>query len=238
MGLSHIFPSPLGIHQNKAELKGLLDHLLALACADNLSLNEFNAISLSAYLHSRRKTTEEFKAELKAVNDNILVMGEYKSSDEKIKVKCKECGFEWNSVAGNLLSGYGCPKCSAKRGSIKLRKSNEKFVKELQENNPNIELLSPYVTNKVKVKVRCKTCRHVWLANPGHLVKGHGCPKCAGRNQGKVICVETGAVYANYYQAARAVGLKGSAQIKKSCENPSSTSGGFHWRLYEKRESR
>ena len=44
----------------------------------------------------------------------------------------------------------------------------------------NILVLGKYVNTKTKIEVECKKCSYIWLSNPYTLLKGHGCPKCAG----------------------------------------------------------
>src|SRR5699024_12522651 len=60
------------------------------------------------------------------------------------------------------------------------RKTNKEFVSELKAINKNIELLGKYVLSKQKIKCECKIDGHIWEAYPNHLLRGHGCPKCAG----------------------------------------------------------
>lgn len=57
-----------------------------------------------------KKTTEDYKNELYKINDEIEVIGEYIGAKDKIKVKCKICGYIWEPAAGSLLVGHGCPK--------------------------------------------------------------------------------------------------------------------------------
>ena len=121
-----------------------------------------------------RKTTEEFINELKQINDDIEVLGEYINDKTKIKVRCKKDGHEWKATPNNLLSGYGCPKCS---GNIR-NKTTEEFINELKQINDNIEILGEYVNNSTKIKVRCKKDGHEWKATPNNLLSGYGCPKC------------------------------------------------------------
>jgi hypothetical protein len=59
-------------------------------------------------------------------------------------------------------------------------KSPEQFVAELAAVAPGIELLSPYVNARTKVSCRCRTCGTTWEATPNHLLRGSGCPACAG----------------------------------------------------------
>ena len=75
------------------------------------------------------KTTEEFINELKKINDNIEVIGEYISSSKKIKCRCKIDGYEWEARPNSLLSGRGCPKCY-----YSTYKTTEEFVNEIKKN--------------------------------------------------------------------------------------------------------
>lgn len=227
------FRSPLSLTRNRKELHALLNLLLECVDLPALSTDEFAKVSAQAHRHSRKKTPEDFIAELTAVTNTIEVLGEYRGHDCKIKVRCKTCGHEWSASAGNLLSGYGCPNCKAINHSLRSRKTHEQFVQELSLTNPSVEVIGRYITNKKKVLVRGKNCGHEWQANPTHLLNGSGCPVCAGRYQGVVVCLETGEEYENFSQAAKSVGLKGSAGVKDSCMNPNRTAGGYHWGLKE-----
>ena len=81
----------------------------------------------------RKKTQDEFVKDLSKITDEIIVMGDYINSKEKIKVKCKRCRNIWLAAPSNLLNGNKCPKCY---GTPK--KTNEQFVKELKEKNPDV----------------------------------------------------------------------------------------------------
>ena len=228
------FRSPLSLTRNREELHCLLNLLLECADLPALSTDEFTKVSVEAHRYSRKKTTEDFITELAAVTDAIEVLGEYRGRDCKIKVRCRTCGHKWSANAGNLLSGYGCPNCKAINQSLRSRKTHDQFVRELLLCNSSVEVIGRYVTNKKKVLVRGINCGHEWRANPKHLLNGSGCPVCAGRHQGVVVCLETGEEYENFSQAAKAVGLKGSAGVKDSCQNPNRTAGGCHWRPKER----
>lgn len=69
-----------------------------------------------------KKTTEEFKQEIKDVNDNIEILGEYKGALTKIKVRCKIDEYEWETMPNSLLNGYGCPKCNESKGEKRVAK--------------------------------------------------------------------------------------------------------------------
>ena len=70
----------------------------------------------------KNKTTEYFINELKEINDDIEIIGEYKGNNIKIKCKCKKDNFEWETTPSSLLSGTGCPKCSESKGEKRVAK--------------------------------------------------------------------------------------------------------------------
>ena len=123
----------------------------------------------------RKKTQDEFVKDLSKVTDEIIVIGDYINSKEKIKVQCRKCGNIWLAAPSNLLNGNKCPKCY---GTPK--KTNEQFVKELKEKNPDVIPLEKYIDAKTKIKLQCNICGHIWYNNPNLILSGRRCPKCFG----------------------------------------------------------
>ena len=64
---------------------------------------------------SRRKTHEQFVADLAAKNPNVEVLGRYEGARHRIKVRCRRCGHVWTPVAGSVHNGSGCPKCYGRK---------------------------------------------------------------------------------------------------------------------------
>ncbi len=62
-------------------------------------------------------------------------------------------------------------------------KTPEEFAAEVARVAPAIELLGTYVNARTKVVCRCKVCGHEWEATPNHLLRGSGCPTCAGTSR-------------------------------------------------------
>lgn len=60
------------------------------------------------------------------------------------------------------------------------RKTPEQFAEEMAAMAPSITLLSPYVDARTKVACQCGECGFSWEATPNHLLRGAGCPSCAG----------------------------------------------------------
>lgn len=66
------------------------------------------------------------------------------------------------------------------------RKTHEEFSKEFYDlSNKKYELLSEYITNKKKVKVRHLECNHVYDVLPTKFLSGQRCPNCKGKRISK-----------------------------------------------------
>ena len=127
----------------------------------------------------KEKTTEEFIAQLHQVSPDIEVVGTYIDTQTKVLCKCKIDDYEWEATPNNLLRGSGCPECGKKSATHKNTKTQEQFIIELYEVNPNIEVLEPYKTRRTKIKCKCRKCEYEWEAWTGNLLSGQGCPKCS-----------------------------------------------------------
>ncbi|MBQ7640219.1 MAG: hypothetical protein IJS91_04420 [Bacteroidales bacterium] len=126
------------------------------------------------------KNTSLFQKELSVINPKIIVLGEYKSSKQRIRCKCAECGYEWEAFPGNLLRGHGCTNCfNMRRRNSSKRKSHETFVSQIESINPNIEIVGSYVNDSTKIECRCRICGNQWMPYATNLLRGHGCPICA-----------------------------------------------------------
>lgn len=65
------------------------------------------------------------------------------------------------------------------------RKTHEEFIKEMEEKQPNIEVLSEYIGATKKVDCKCKVCNYEWSSTPDNLIHKHGCPKCSKVTSGE-----------------------------------------------------
>ena len=136
----------------------------------------------------RTRTNQDFEAEMQQINPTIEIIGKYTKVTERIEVRCKNCGYNWNPLSYSLLSGKGCPHCSALNGAKKRKnklsvKTTEQFKKELSEINQNINVLGEYINNKTKISVECLVCGNKWDVVPASLLNGHGCPICGKRKR-------------------------------------------------------
>lgn len=132
--------------------------------------------------HSRRKKThEEFIAQLKNINSNIEILGKYLGAKHKVECRCKVCNNKWSTTPDHLLHGTGCMVCKIRDGVMVIKKprTHESFVNDMNIINPNIEILGNYIDNKTKIECRCLICGNKWNVLPKSLLQYHGFPDCA-----------------------------------------------------------
>ncbi len=123
----------------------------------------------------KKKTHEEYVAELATKNPNIEIIGYYVNVATPILHKCRIDGYEWFAKPNNILNGYGCPLCG---GNIK--KTHINYVNDIQRINPNIEVIGTYKNAHIAILHRCKLDGNEWMAKPNNILNGKGCPKCSG----------------------------------------------------------
>ncbi len=127
---------------------------------------------------NKRLSSKEFEQRLKKINNNIQLLDPYTTSVDRIRVKCKVCGREWNPRANELLQGRGCPSCRYVKSASKRLDTTQTFKDKLYKVNPDIEVIGDYIKSDVKILVKCKLCNHEWEAKPNNLTQGSGCPIC------------------------------------------------------------
>lgn len=129
---------------------------------------------------SRKKTNEEFCNAVYKINSNIEILDSYTNYDTPIKCKCLVCDNIWTPYPAVLLRGGSCPKCAWKNNGLKLRTTHDAFIKKMEKNNPDVEVLGRYSGDKIKIPLRCKKCFFEWSATPNNIsYKKHtGCPRC------------------------------------------------------------
>lgn len=84
---------------------------------------------------SKSKSQKQYVEDVKKINSNIFVIGNYINAHIPIKHKCLIDGCEWDARPNNILSGKGCPICSESLGERKVREWLDKhdFIYECQK---------------------------------------------------------------------------------------------------------
>lgn len=130
--------------------------------------------------NSNSLTHEEYCKRLEVVNPNIIPLEKYIAIKEPILHKCLIHNNEWITTPASVLQGCGCKQCLSERISIKQSKTHEEYVSELEQINPNIEVLEKYTGADIKTLFKCKIDGFEWRTGAANVLSGTGCPKCAG----------------------------------------------------------
>ena len=123
---------------------------------------------------SKAKTHEQYVDELKNIHDNIEVLEVYKGANEKIKHRCTIHNYEWCATPGSLLFKANCPKCGTN-----YRRTNDDYILELKEKNPNVIALEKFINMSTPIKHLCLIHNCEWETTPERALKGCGCEECA-----------------------------------------------------------
>lgn len=125
----------------------------------------------------RRSQNEFIKEVYNICGDEYTVLGEFKTTREKILMRHNECGNEYYVKPSKFLTGRRCPACFASH-----KKTKEQFALELSEVNSDIEVIGEYTDYHTNIKVKCKICGSTWDTAPATLMRGSGCPECKASN--------------------------------------------------------
>lgn len=135
-------------------------------------------IEKAAYKNSKAKSTTEFIDEVSQINQEIEIIGQYRTVKSHIEARCKKCKYVWSPTAASLLRGEGCPICGRNRANQKTRKTHEQFIADMADKHPKIFVLGQYHNSKTPIEVYCSICGHNWSTKPNILLSGCGCPLC------------------------------------------------------------
>ena len=127
---------------------------------------------------AKRRTHEEYVAELAIKNPNIEVIEEYINNSTPIEHHCLKHNVYWNAMPHNILNGAGCKECQKEKSREKRLKTNEQYIKEVAIKNPTIEVVGEYAGSKVAIMHHCLNHDVYWNAMPCNILQGKGCNEC------------------------------------------------------------
>lgn len=127
---------------------------------------------------SKRKTHEEYVSELTIKNPTVEVIDKYIDAKTPIMHHCLVHDVYWKASPSNVLQGKGCRECMKEKNKKKFTKTHEEYVSQVQNINPNIEVLEDYAGANTPIMHLCKKHNVKWKAIPTNILKGCGCYKC------------------------------------------------------------
>lgn len=101
---------------------------------------------------------------------------EYVNANTKVKIKCRQCNYEFEQTPGSHIAGNGCQKCA---GNTIL--TTEEFIQKAKgiHGNKYDYSLVECKNSGTKVKIICPKHGEFEQVPSNHLM-GNGCGKCAG----------------------------------------------------------
>jgi len=130
---------------------------------------------------SFRKTTEQFRAEVKRlVGDEYIVIGEYEGAKESIAMKHVKCGHEYSVAPTDFISGGNrCPDCARNK-----TKNTEIFKSEVRDiAGDDYVVIGEYVTSKTPLQFMHTKCGSYFSKTPELFLIGHRCNDCGIRKR-------------------------------------------------------
>jgi hypothetical protein len=130
---------------------------------------------------NKKRDTEVFKKEvLDLVGDEYLVLGEYKTTNTKIKMKHNACNFAYEvQPSAFLQGGTRCPQCAG-RG----KRTTDDYKNTLYQLVGNeYELLGGYKNSHMHVTLKHNICDNTYQVLPSNFYKGTRCPYCYGNKK-------------------------------------------------------
>lgn len=115
---------------------------------------------------------------LKSVNPNIVPLEEYKGGLIPILHLCKKHDVKRKIVPNYALNGTGCELCEKENRHAARAKTHEKYIKELEELNPNVVCLEKYIDGNTPILHLCKIHNKEWKISPSSALRGTGCKQC------------------------------------------------------------
>ena len=111
-------------------------------------------------------------AEVLALKANFQLQESYVNTRTKTLATHKVCGRTFKVSWGALRAGGGCGYCAGKK--IDVADAN------VRAHEAGLVPISTYPKSRGKWKLQCKSCDRILLLDAGGVLKGHGCPYCAG----------------------------------------------------------
>ena len=124
------------------------------------------------------KTRDQYIKEIATKNPTIELIGYYLGNKTKTKHYCKIHDYYFDSMPDTILSGSGCKYCkSDKLRELHLR-TEEDYVKELENKGIKVKLIGKYTESLIPTKHLCLVHNVVWNTTPARVLNGCGCHKC------------------------------------------------------------
>jgi hypothetical protein len=130
----------------------------------------------ACHLKKKRKTHEEYVAELLFMGIVYRPLEKYKGALTKILHECPVEGHpQWAITPADILQGKGCPACSTTQ-----KKTHEEYVAGLIDKGIIYKPIEHYINSRTKILHECPVEGHrPWYITPHNILQGNRCPACS-----------------------------------------------------------
>ena len=130
------------------------------------------------YKTKHKTTEEEFLEKFSKLNKPYIMIGEYKDYQEVTDFKCLYCGNIFKNTPRDMTKSGGCLACMGERIGKKRTKPFEEMLRQVKENNSNMEYASGYKNAHSPCWFRCKSCGQFIKTSPLNIIGGRGKNGC------------------------------------------------------------
>lgn len=120
-----------------------------------------------------RLSTAAFRRKLLDCRPSVQLLGRYTGTANKVGLRCRECGAEWQQLPGSALIGTACPTCFA----FRLR-TPEEHAFEVCRLFPHVHPVGSYSGSQNPIQYKCVRCKNTWTTLPSQILRGVGCKFC------------------------------------------------------------
>lgn len=126
----------------------------------------------------KKRTHEEYIAELAVKNPTLEVLEEYVDANTKILHRCLIHDYTWYIKPSNALMGHGCKYCHGERIASSRTKTHDDYIELLKNVTTDIVPLEEYRGMTTKILHACLRHSVEWETIPYNILLGCGCSEC------------------------------------------------------------
>ena len=138
-----------------------------------MRFNGFKNGQRCPFCQGKRLPTIEYIRKLCGERNIELLSTEISGYKDKLRMMCPE-GHKFEQCWNNFQQGHGCFKCAKTT-----KKTKEEIIQLIENKGYSILNIENYENVHSKIKLKCGK-DHVFETVCYSILKGHGCPECAG----------------------------------------------------------
>ena len=124
------------------------------------------------------RTREEYISELSIKNPNMELIGDYLGNKSHTQHRCKKHNYLFDATPEAMLYGQGCKHCKSEKLKDCHLKTEDCYIEELSEKNPNVKLVGKYYDGSTPTEHFCLIHNISWYSTPTYVLQGGGCSYC------------------------------------------------------------